>query len=134
MLGHSEARHYSVTLALDRIIKLKDANVTFKENKALKAKEYFQHTIGITVGKGEVETIVLWFSPAMAPYIKTQHLHHTQKTVRDDHDGLEISLRLIPNPELLQLLLSYCGNVKVLKPESLREKFREMIEKGREMG
>jgi predicted DNA-binding transcriptional regulator YafY len=133
VLGYSEARHFIITLALDRIIKLKEANITFKENKKLKPKEYFKHTLGITLGKGPVEDIELWFSPTMAPYIKTQHLHHTQKTVHEDKDGLTINLKLIPDPELLQLLLSYCGNVKVLAPVSLKEKYKEEIRKGMEM-
>jgi predicted DNA-binding transcriptional regulator YafY len=130
VLGHSEARHYTVTLALDRIIKIKEAHVTFRENKVMKPKEYFQHVLGITLGKGPVEEIELWFSPALAPYLKTQHLHHTQKTVRDDHAGLVITLKLIPNPELLQLLLGYCGDVKVLKPLSFKEKYEQAIRKG----
>lgn len=133
VLGYSEARHYTLTLALDRIINLKEALVTFKENKVLKPKEYFQHTIGITLGKGPVQEIELWFSSTLAPYIKTQHLHHTQKTLHDNVEGLVIALKLIPNPELLQLLLSYCGDVKVIKPESLKNKFVEMVERGREI-
>jgi predicted DNA-binding transcriptional regulator YafY len=121
VLGYSEARHYIITLGLDRFVKAEGANVAFKENKTLKPKEYFQHTLGITLGKGPVEEIELWFSRAQAPYIKTQHLHHTQKTVREDENGLVISLRLIPNPELTQLILSYGPEVKVLKPLSLKE-------------
>jgi predicted DNA-binding transcriptional regulator YafY len=121
VLGHSEARHYTITLGLDRIEKVEDANISFKENKHLKPKEYFQHTLGITLGKGPVEEIELWFSPAQAPYIKTQHLHHTQKTMSEDEKGLVISLKLIPNHELTQLLLSYGAEVKVLMPEKLKE-------------
>jgi predicted DNA-binding transcriptional regulator YafY len=36
-----------------------------------------------------------------------------------------ISLKLIPNPELMQLLLSYGAGVKVLEPQPLREKIKE---------
>jgi predicted DNA-binding transcriptional regulator YafY len=121
VLGYSEARHYTMTLGLDRMVKVENALISFKENKHLKPKEYFQHTLGITLGKGPVEEIELWFSPLQAPYIKTQHLHHTQKTVSEDKNGLVISLKLIPNPELTQLLLSYGADVKVLKPNSLKE-------------
>jgi len=129
VLGHSEARHYTITLGLDRMLKVERANVSFKENKILKPREYFQHTLGITLGKGPVEEIELWFSAAQAPYIKTQHLHYTQKTVRDDESGLVISLRLIPNPELTQLILSYGADVKVLKPEGLRESVKKVWER-----
>lgn len=71
----------------------------------------------------------MWFSPLLAPYLKTQHLHHTQKTVREDETGLVISLMLIPNPELTQLILSYGADVKVLKPVALQEGIKEIWNK-----
>ncbi len=133
VLGYSEARHYILTLALDRFVKAEVTHVPFKENKTLKPKEYFQHTLGITLGKGQAEEIELWFSPVMAPYIKTQHLHHTQKMVREDENGLVINLKLMPNPELVQLILSYGADAKVLKPESLQVKIKQALELGRKL-
>lgn len=125
VLGHSDTRGRVILLALDRMNKAEAAPVTFIENKTLKPKEYFQHTLGVTLGKGPVEEIELWFSPTMAPYIKTQHLHHTQKTVSEEETGLVITLKLIPNPELTQLILSYGADVKVQKPQSLMNKIKE---------
>jgi predicted DNA-binding transcriptional regulator YafY len=101
----------------------------FRENKTLKPRQYFEHTLGITLGKGPVEEIELWFAPAIAPYIKTQHVHHTQKTLSDDERGLVISLRLIPNPELTQLILGYGADVKVLKPGRLKETIQAIWKK-----
>lgn len=129
VLGYSEARENVITLGLDRIKKITKANVSFKENETLKPKEYFQHTLGITLGKGPVEEIELLFSPAQAPYIKTQHLHHTQKTIRDDEKGLVITLKLIQNPELVQLLLNYGADVRVLKPRSLNNEIRKVMQR-----
>jgi predicted DNA-binding transcriptional regulator YafY len=126
VLGFSEARHTIITLGLDRIVKIATTTVDFKENKTLKPKQYFEHTLGITLGNGPVEEIELWFSPIMAPYIKTQHLHHSQKTVSDDEKGLVISLKLIANPELTQLILSYGAEVRVVKPMSLEVIIREI--------
>jgi predicted DNA-binding transcriptional regulator YafY len=121
-----------ITLGLDRIEKTEAAHVIFKENKTLKPKEYFRHTLGITISNELVEEIELCFSPALTPYIKTQHLHHTQKTLRDDDTGLLISLKLIPNPELTQLILGYGADVRVIKPERLRLKIREVVVSMRE--
>lgn len=129
VLGYSEAHNHIITLGLDRFIRVEDAAVAFKENKTLKPKQYFEHTLGITLGKGHVEEIELWFSITMAPYIKTQHLHHTQKTVREDETGLVITLKLIPNPELAQLILSYGAEVKVLKPQALKESIARILER-----
>ncbi len=128
-LGYSEARESIITLGLDRMQRVTNAHVSFKENKTLKPKEYFQHTLGVTLGKGPVEEIELWFSKTQAPYIKTQHLHHTQKTVREDENGLTISLQLIPNPELTQLILGYGADVKVLKPEPLSQSIAAIWQK-----
>ena len=129
MLGYSEAREHLITLGLERIEKIEPAHVAFRENKTLRPKEYFKHTLGITLGQGPIEEIELWFSPFQAPYIKTQHLHHTQKTLREDENGLVISLKLIPNPELTQLILSYGADVKVLKPTTLQEGIKEIWER-----
>lgn len=129
VLGYSEARKIILTLGLDRFVQVTATDVPFKENKTLKPRQYFEHTLGITLGKGPVEEIELWFSPLLAPYIKTQHLHHTQKTVREDETGLVISLKLIPNPELTQLILSYGADVKVLKPVSLKESIARILER-----
>ena len=98
------------------------------DNKAY----FFYHTIGISRGTGPVEDIQLMFTPAQGHYIKTLHLHHTQTIVRDDADGLVISLQLIQNYELCQLILSFMPNVKVLQPPSLRDKVVEMLKKGLE--
>ena len=124
VLGYSEARHNIIVLGLDRIQQVAPAALPFRENKTLKPKQYFEHTLGITLGKGPVEDIELWFAPAVAPYMITQHVHHTQKTVRLDEQGLVISLQLIPNPELTQFILSYGADVKVLKPNALKETIR----------
>ena len=129
VLGYSEARSNVITLGLDRIVSIEHATVIFRENKSLKPKEYFQHTLGITLGKGPVEEIELWFSSFHVPYIKTQHLHHTQKLVSEDEQGIVITLKLIPNPELTQMLLGYGADVRVVKPISLQQQIREVWRK-----
>jgi len=98
VLGFGESRQSIIALGLDRFVAVKPAHVSFKENKTLKPKEYFEHTLGITLGTGPVEVLELWFSPTVAPYIVTQHMHHPQKTVLEDEEGLVILLQLIPNP------------------------------------
>jgi predicted DNA-binding transcriptional regulator YafY len=121
VLGYSDARQNLIVLGLDRIQKVTPAAQPFRENKTLKPKQYFEYTLGITLGKGPVEEIELWFAPTVAPYLTTQHVHHTQKTIRQDEQGLVISLKLIPNPELTQFILGYGADVKVLKPGTLQE-------------
>jgi predicted DNA-binding transcriptional regulator YafY len=98
--GFSQKHKDIVILGLDRIEGIKDENIQFREDNAPDDKEYFQHTIGITKGQGPVEEIQLAFTPEQGHYIKTLHLHHTQKMVSDDEKGVVITLQLIQNYEL----------------------------------
>lgn len=122
--GYSEARDNIIILGLDRMEHVADANVSFRENETLNPNEYFQHIIGVTLGKGPVEKIILKISPLLAPYIRTQHIHHTQYILQDNSHGILLTLHLIPNYELVQLLLGYGRDIDVLEPLTLKEKLR----------
>lgn len=74
-----------------------------------------------------VEKVKLRFSPPQAPYIHTKPLHGTQKE-KSDESGLIITIEVIPNVELEQLILRYGENCKVLEPEGLKQKIKDRIE------
>jgi predicted DNA-binding transcriptional regulator YafY len=74
------------------------------------------------------EKVKLWFSPAQAPYIHTKPLHGTQKEKWDER-GLTITIEVIPNVELEQLILRYGENCKVLEPDYLRQQIQERLKK-----
>ncbi|WP_276373604.1 WYL domain-containing protein [Chryseolinea sp. H1M3-3] len=127
--GYSELRKTNVTLALDRIEEIVEHPAPFKENKEDNIYACFRHTIGVTIVKGDVEEVELLFTPSQGNYVKTLHLHDTQTTIADNDEGLRVTLALKPNYELLQTLLSYGAEVKVLKPLSLQEKIKEALGK-----
>lgn len=132
VLGHSDSRNQVITLGFDRIESVRNEPMAYKENDTIKPYTYFKNTLGVTHTAAAPEEIVLWFSPSQSPYIKTQSLHETQTVLKDDDDGLVISLKLIINYELLSLLMSNCPHVAVLKPTHLAEKFEELLQKGLE--
>lgn len=114
--------YVSITnLALDRIEgEILSVNQTFIENTEIDFDEYFEDIIGVTKPAGrQVEKVKLWFSPAQAPYIHTKPLHGTQKEKLDD-TGLTVTIEVIPNVELEQLILRYGENCRVLEPEGLK--------------
>lgn len=130
-VGFSETHGKTISLGLDRIMNICDENtIPYNLDESVKAKEYFKHTIGVTVGDGPVEDIHVWFKPTLGHYIKSLPVHTSQKTLRDDAEGLVISLQLIINYELLELLLSHCPSVKILQPLSLRKKVVELMKEG----
>ena len=67
------------------------------------------------------------FSKRQAPYIITKPIHETQKHYELE-DGLLVKIKVIPNFDLEQLILSFGEGVKVLLPIHLKEKISARIE------
>lgn len=120
--------------ALDRIVDIEEADIAYKPcDGRFDLSTYYNNVIGVTVpAHGVVENIELWVSNSLYPYIASKPIHHSQELVKEDEDGKVISLQLIPNYELEQLVLSYGSGIKVLSPEPLREKIKEKLKKSLE--
>jgi predicted DNA-binding transcriptional regulator YafY len=104
-------------IALDRIQELTPLTDAYIPS-TLDWEYYFSDIVGVTRLAGELEKIELLFSPQRAKYVLTKPLHESQwHQLRED--GLFVRLKLVPNPELEQLILSFGEDVKVLQPESL---------------
>lgn len=77
----------------------------------------------------EPTLITLRVNVEQLPYLLTKPLHHTQEVCEFLQDGNAIiSIKVIPNFELIQQLLSFGERIIVLHPEDLREKIRHRIE------
>lgn len=114
---------------LDRIVNITEIQKSFIENTFVDFGEYFEDLLGVTRSKDAlVQRIELWFAPKLAPYILTKPLHGSQRKKRHDDEGLWISLDLIPNYELEQLILSFGESVRIETPESLKNKVIERLD------
>jgi predicted DNA-binding transcriptional regulator YafY len=134
VLGYSEKRKGKLILALDRMEHITpQRKVAFKPYKGVDMQNYFDHTIGVTINTTGVKEIRVWFSAAQGNYLKTQHLHATQQIVADDSSGLIVSFKLIPNYELMQTLLAFGPECKVLEPASLQAQLKDMLRKSMEL-
>lgn len=113
-------------LALDRIESLSETALEYKPSD-INWKDYFYDLVGVTFPEGtELQEIVLKFSPEVAPYVITKPIHPTQKH-KNDTSGLEVKIKVIPNKELERLILSYGEQVKVISPDSLKERIAQRI-------
>lgn len=116
-------------IALDRIEHITEQSDTYRENTINWDEDFFSEIIGVTRNEGEVEEVKLWFSAAQAPYIASKSLHSSQRPPEVHEDGsITIRIFVIPNYELETLILGFGDKVKVLAPESLREKIGQRIE------
>ena len=74
----------------------------------------------------EEQEVQLLFSKLQAPYVITKPLHESQKDYEQEN-GLLVKLKLIPNFELEQLILSFGENVEVISPEFFKQKIVNRI-------
>ncbi len=123
-----------VNLALDRVLSLDDAKIHYIPNRVIDPEQYFNDIIGVTYYSGmQKEKIVLRFSSARAPYVRTKPLHPSQQILSDDSTGLTLSIHVIPNKELQREILSFGSDVKVLEPEAVAEEVREVLQRAVEL-
>lgn len=116
--------------ALDRIESIERTNTKYIPNTSIDFDSYFDDVVGVTVNPGEIQTIKIWLSKDQAPYTLSKPIHPSQEVVEEHEDGSAIiSIEVIPNFELMQLLLSFGERIKVLSPESLRDDILKKIEK-----
>jgi predicted DNA-binding transcriptional regulator YafY len=119
--------------ALDRIQNIEELGEAFAPLD-INWMDYFWDIIGVTKPEeGQIEKIVLRFSEKRINYVLTKPLHPTQKPYKWDEDVEYriVSIEVIPNNELYQLLLSFGSDLVVLSPESIRENMKEKIEQMR---
>lgn len=78
---------------------------------------------------GEMTEVHLWVDKQQWPYIKRKPLHGSQRIVQEHEDGsAEIIINVIPNFELESRILGQGMHMKVLSPESFKEKIKNQIQ------
>ncbi len=123
LFAYSNQNKFLINFALDRIIGLKEAAGLYVDSQ-IDFAEHFEDVIGVSVPDGLPQKIVLKFSDDLLPYIQSKPMHGSQRFI----DGnIELELKL--NYELESKILSFGEGVKVIKPEILRGKLRERINK-----
>lgn len=126
LLGYcEEEKRYTWILAMDRIVSISTADITFKETN-VDWNDFFEDIIGVTKYDNEtLTTVILRFSQESAHYAETKPLHGSQINKWIDEDTLEVKLSVYPNYELEQTILAFGENVQVIKPERLRTRILE---------
>lgn len=117
--------------ALDRIEAIEKAAAKFIPNTTIDFAHYFDNVVGVTVNPNEkVLTINIWVDKEQLPYTLSKPIHKSQTVIEQREDGSAvIAIEVIPNFELMQLLLSFGDRIKILSPYSLREEILQRIQK-----
>jgi predicted DNA-binding transcriptional regulator YafY len=114
---------------IERIENLEITDKFFEKDLAFydEIKSLLYDSVGVMAFGFVTEEVVLKFDRIPAQYIKTLMLHRSQKIIEETEDYLTISLRVKVTQEfIMECILRFGNNVKVLKPESLIQKMRDI--------
>lgn len=118
-----------MTLALDRILEIRESNAKYLAQKGFNPNQYFQDIIGVTVDRGSLpEKVVLFADNETAPYIITKPLHHTQHIEETLANGVVFSIRVQLNFELEREILGFGDRIRVIAPDRLKRRIKEQFE------
>jgi predicted DNA-binding transcriptional regulator YafY len=118
-----------LTLALDRIVSIKDCDVRYVSKDSFSLPAFLHDVVGVSVNpNGPVEKVLIQADHETAPYIITKPLHHSQEIVEKARNGVVISLNVQINFELEREILGFGDRVKVLAPERLKRRIKSILE------
>ena len=129
IVGSIENVENYLTFGIDRIENLKIKTETFKPKKKPNPSKLFENTIGVVYSLSEKERIILSFTPTQGKYIKTLPLHKSQQILIDNDNECRISINVVPNYELSQLILMHGDTVKVVEPTWLAKEIKDTLKK-----
>ena len=118
---------YDWNLAIDRIVGIRVLENNYIDHPNIDWQEYFDDIIGVTrYTESKVEVITLRFYGETCMYVTTKPLHGSQRVRWITDMELEVKLELKTNSELEKTILSYGSNVKVIEPQSLAKRIKEI--------
>jgi predicted DNA-binding transcriptional regulator YafY len=131
LVGKKKASHPITNLALDRIVKIDfDFNLPYLEED-FDPENFYNDVVGVTVNQGlNAKIIELCIDAENAPYVMTKPFHHSQKLEKENEDGsVIITLKLKINYEIERLLLGFGEGIEIIRPEGLRKRIKDKLQK-----
>lgn len=118
LFAHDHARKDIRTFVPARIQSLKPTGKTFPSPQKFSLDERLRDSFGVHSGHGEYD-VVIRFAPRVADLIREKKWHASQQLRDLKNGGLELQLKLSSLLEIERWVLSWGGDVKVLRPREL---------------
>jgi proteasome accessory factor B len=103
-----------------RIMEIKPTGMTFERSKKFSLEKELRNSFGVHSGEGEYG-VVLEFDSRAADYVREKKWHESQQLRELKNGGVELKLKLSSLIEIERWILSWGGDVKVIKPRELIE-------------
>jgi len=130
LIGQGTGRAGLSNYALDRLEAVQPApGVAYLPPPADLASR-FAHVIGVSVPAegGEPPLVRLRFRAGRGQYVRTKPLHPSQQIVAEVGEILEITLQVLPTPELETVVLSFGDDVEIMEPVELRARLATRLQ------
>jgi len=128
LIGQIEGKEFVTIFALDRISNFQLSNIDCEIVSSFDPDHYFNHAFGIAVPEGEVEDVVLEFDAWRGRYLISAPIHKSQELVQETEDKITLRIKVIPFHELHAKILGYGNTVRVVSPESLKLKIKQLLQ------
>ncbi len=112
------------TFAPARIQSIRVTGKTFARPQKFSLEKRLRDSFGVHSGEGEFD-VGLRFNARVADYIREKKWHESQQLRELKNGDVELSLKLSSLAEVQRWVLSWGGDVRVLKPRELVEQVRD---------
>lgn len=125
LLGMEKDSNLFKVFGLERMNNVSLLEEVYQKDLSFNRNSFFQDTIGITTHVGKKpETVELLCNPILLQYLETQPLHSSQ-VIELTKKGAVVTLCVMLNFELEQIIMGFGDEIEVLKPKALRKNILE---------
>ncbi len=121
LISYDQSKLKIITYALERMTELVISQEKGEKPINFNPDLFFKHAIGITSNEGKPEKIEFFADNIAARYIESQPFHHSQKIIAVGKERTKFELTILVSEEFIRSILSYGGEIEILKPQSLKE-------------
>ncbi|MCB0367668.1 MAG: transcriptional regulator [Bdellovibrionales bacterium] len=100
------------------------------EGEVVDPEEHFKDSFGIFRGDAQVENVEIQFAAKIAPYVRERGWHRSQEFVNKANGELLMKLEVALTPDLIQWVMGFGPDARVLKPKKLVD---TILERGRSL-
>lgn len=115
-------------LALDRIVSVEPADVSFRDNPRFDPEHFFDDVIGVSKNiSARPRRITFWANCEQSKYLMTKPIHRSQQLVgRNGDDGSCVfQMNVVVNFEMYSVFMSYGPGVRIIAPHQVVSYMRD---------
>lgn len=120
LFAWDHARNDIRTFVPARMVSVRQTGRTFPRPQKFSLEKRLRDSFGVHSGEGQFD-VLLRFNARVADYIREKRWHESQTLRELKGGGVELSLKLSSLIEVERWVLSWGGDVKVIKPRELKE-------------